>query len=104
MGAPLPRNTTWRTPSRSTTTAVTAYPFWAPIRDGFSDELVGERRGKLLRGHQSLRVMNRFGLSLRGKAYLAGLDLQRQVLRVDPALREAAGDEPKTRLRGAREH
>src|SRR2546428_8636565 len=35
---------------------------------------------------------------------LAGLDLQREVLRVDARLREAAGDEPESGLRGAREH
>src|ERR1041384_599612 len=32
------------------------------------------------------------------------LDLEREVLGVDPALREAAGDEPKPRLRRALEH
>src|SRR5215470_17212760 len=31
MGAPLPRSMAWRTPSRSTTTAVTVYPFCAQI-------------------------------------------------------------------------
>src|SRR5437762_12694664 len=36
--------------------------------------------------------------------YLAGLDLQREVLRVDAALGEAPGDEPQARLGGAREH
>src|SRR5437016_5273325 len=36
--------------------------------------------------------------------YLAGLDLQREVLRVDTALGEAPGDEPQARLGGAREH
>src|SRR6266850_5520782 len=38
------------------------------------------------------------------QARLARLDLQREVFRVDARLREAAGDEPKARLRGAREH
>src|SRR3954469_2091216 len=33
-----------------------------------------------------------------------GLDLEREVLGVDPALREAAGDEPQARLRRALEH
>src|SRR5437879_8272347 len=36
--------------------------------------------------------------------YLAGLDLQREVLRVDTALGETPGDEPQARLGGAREH
>src|SRR2546430_364766 len=36
--------------------------------------------------------------------YLAGLDLQREVFRVDAALGEAPGDEPQARLGGAREH
>src|SRR5438105_6149121 len=36
--------------------------------------------------------------------FLAGLDLQREILRVDAALGEAPGDKPQARLRGAREH
>jgi hypothetical protein len=40
----------------------------------------------------------------RQQAHLAGLDLQREIFRVDAALGEAAGDEPKARLRGSREH
>jgi len=32
------------------------------------------------------------------------LDLQGEIARVDPALREAAGDEPQARLRRAAEH
>src|SRR6266850_1781624 len=36
--------------------------------------------------------------------YLAGLDLQREILRVDATLGEAPGDEPQARLGGAREH
>jgi len=32
------------------------------------------------------------------------LDLQGEIARVDPALREAAGDEPQARLGGAPEH
>src|SRR5512145_899686 len=35
---------------------------------------------------------------------LARLDLQSQILGIDAALREAAGDEPQARLRRAREH
>ena len=35
---------------------------------------------------------------------LAGLDLQREIFRVDAALGEAAGDEPEAGLRGARIH
>ena len=38
------------------------------------------------------------------QAHLAGLDLQREIFRVDAALGEAAGDEPEARLRGSREH
>src|SRR4029453_529603 len=38
------------------------------------------------------------------QAYLAGLYLQRQILRVDAALSQTAGDKPEARLRGAREH
>src|SRR5882762_6054200 len=38
------------------------------------------------------------------KPYLAGLDLQREILRVDATLGEAPGDEPQARLGGAREH
>src|SRR4051794_18632910 len=40
----------------------------------------------------------------RQQPFLDGLDLQRQISRVDPALRQAAGDEPEARLRGARVH
>src|SRR5262249_58286491 len=40
----------------------------------------------------------------RQQADLAGLDLQREVFRVDAALGEAAGDEPQAGLRGAHEH
>src|SRR5262249_59753963 len=35
---------------------------------------------------------------------LASFDLQRKIFRVDAALGEAAGDKPKARLRGSREH
>src|ERR1700754_3657462 len=38
------------------------------------------------------------------QAELAGLDLQREIRRIDAALREAAGDEPEARLCGAHEH
>src|SRR4029434_2364230 len=37
-------------------------------------------------------------------AYLAGLYLKRQILRVDAALGQTAGDKPEAGLRGAREH
>src|SRR5262249_59478083 len=38
------------------------------------------------------------------QAHLAGLDLEAEISRVDAALREAARDEPKARLRRSREH
>src|SRR5207237_6923891 len=40
----------------------------------------------------------------RNQARLASLDLQGKVFRVDARFGEAAGDEPQSRLRGAREH
>ena len=40
----------------------------------------------------------------RNQTRLASLDLQREVLRVDARLGEAAGDEPQSRLPSAREH
>src|SRR5688572_32360621 len=40
----------------------------------------------------------------RQQADLASLDLKCERLRVDAALRQAAGDEPQARLWGAREH
>src|SRR5436190_17537131 len=40
----------------------------------------------------------------RQQAFLDRLDLQREMLRADAALREAAGDEPQARLTGARIH
>src|SRR5665213_3993728 len=42
--------------------------------------------------------------SARQQAFLDRLDLQRQILRIDPALREAACDEPQAGLTGARIH
>src|SRR3954451_11779662 len=42
--------------------------------------------------------------SLPQNPFLDRLDLQRQIFRVDPALREAAGDEPEAGLPGARIH
>src|SRR6058998_1610038 len=38
------------------------------------------------------------------EALLAGLDLHGEILRIDAALREAAGNEPKPGLRRAHEH
>ena len=38
------------------------------------------------------------------QAYLAGLYLQAEILGVNAALRETAGDKPQARLSGAREH
>ena len=40
----------------------------------------------------------------RQQPFLDRLDLQRQIFRVDPALRQAAGDEPEARLAGAGVH
>src|SRR3984957_5449660 len=40
----------------------------------------------------------------RQQPFLDRLDLQCQIFRVDAALRQAAGDEPKARLAGARIH
>src|SRR5882757_2074497 len=40
----------------------------------------------------------------RQQPFLDRLDLQRQIFRIDAALREAAGDEPQPRLAGARIH
>src|ERR1700692_2360113 len=40
----------------------------------------------------------------RQQPFLDRLDLQRQIFRIDPALRQAAGDEPEAGLRGARVH
>src|ERR1700681_2140851 len=55
------------------------------------------------------RCMSREGRVLRARAprqqpFLDCLDLQRQIFRVDPALREASGDEPQAGLAGARVH
>src|ERR1700736_1811792 len=46
----------------------------------------------------------RFGCNPRQQAFLDRLDLQRQMLRADPALRQAAGDEPQAGLAGAGVH
>src|SRR5258708_26099057 len=40
----------------------------------------------------------------RQQPFLHRLDLQREIFRVDPALREASGDEPQAGLAGARIH
>src|SRR5450631_1314585 len=40
----------------------------------------------------------------RQQPFLDRLDLQRQIFRIDPALRQPAGDEPQAGLRGARIH
>src|SRR6185437_12005382 len=42
--------------------------------------------------------------SARQQSLLDGLDLQREIFRVDPTLCQAAGDEPQAGLRGARIH
>src|SRR3984893_9846552 len=46
----------------------------------------------------------RFGCNPRQQAFLDRLDLQRQIFRIDPALRQAAGDEPQAGLAGAGVH
>src|ERR1700681_3862764 len=46
----------------------------------------------------------RFGYAQRQQPFLDRLDLQRQIFRIDPALREAAGDEPEAGLAGAGVH
>ena len=67
-------------------------PYDCPLPAELAPPLPGWRRSRSWSGGVRL---------LRHHADLARLDLQRQVLRVDAALREAAGDEPQAGLRRA---
>src|SRR5260370_17160021 len=81
--------------------------------------MVRRKRYEIARDYDAqLLIMVRFALlndiysrkrrprpsTTRQQPFLDRLDLQRQMLRADPALRQAAGDEPQARLPGTRVH
>src|SRR3978361_2378028 len=75
-----------------------------PIRSSFRVRSFHERPGMTKRQSRDSRLALRRACATRQQAGLDRLDLQREIFRIDPALCQAAGDEPEAGLPGARVH